>query len=170
MNQYVLTDQQIQTLISLPKTIVNKEPADGYQQEQFQRRCSLELASEWDDTERFSVFVRQHTEFIENFTLGLRYQTNDHSVRTITLVRYNGAHGETSRQPDGHYAAPHIHRITQAEMESGSSFPQEKYREITAKYTVFNEALAVFFGDIGVVNYTDYFPEALQGRLFDGYC
>ena len=169
-NNYVLDDQQIQDLIDLPKTIISKEPAEGYYEERFQRRCTLELESIGDESIKFGVFIRQHTEFIENFTFGLRYQTNDRSMRSITLVRYNGAHGETSRQVDGHYAAPHIHRITQTEMESGSSFPQEKHREITEQYATFEQGLAVFFTDIGAVNFTDHFREALQGRLFDGHC
>lgn len=170
MNRFVLNDQQIQELIALPKTIVSREPSGGYREERFQRRCTLELESVGVESIKFEAFIRQHTEFIENFTLGLRYQTYDRSLRSITLVRYNGAHGETSRQADGHYAAPHIHRITQAEMESGSSFPQERHREITNRYSTFEQGLSVFFGDIGAENFTDYFRESLQGRLFDGHC
>ncbi len=99
--------------------------------------------------------------------MGLRYQTNSKALKTITLVRYNGAHGESSRHPDGHYALPHIHRISEQELASGSGDPQERYREITDRYSTYEQALRIFFEDIGVTNYAEYFPEALQPRLSD---
>lgn len=164
----MLTDQQILDLIACPKTIVQKDPARGYREENRQRRCDLELQANENNDLRFSVFVRHSTEFIENYSIGLRYQTNESRLGTITLVRYNGSHGETSRDPDGHYALSHIHRITASELASGSAQPQERHREITNRYGTFEQALAVFFTDTGIVNPEDYFM--LQGRLFDGYC
>lgn len=116
--------------------------------------------------EEFTVFTRQNIVFIENFSIGLRYQTNDPKLGTVTLVRYNGPHGEYSRHPDGHHAVPHIHRITATEIASGSTQPQERDREITDRYSTFETALVVFFADIGAINYGEYFPELLQGRLF----
>ena len=100
------------------------------------------------------------------FSIGLRYQTNIKAVGTITLVRYNGPHGESSRNPDGHCAQPHIHRITAQELASGNTNPQESHREITDQYSTFEQALRIFFEDIGVTNDAEYFPEALQPRLF----
>ena len=164
----MLTDQQILDLIACPKTIVQKEPARGYREENRQRRCDLELQANEDNNLRFSVFVRHSTEFIENYSIGLRYQTNESRLGTITLVRYNGPHGETSRHPDGHYASPHIHRITASELVAGSAQPQERHREITNRYGTFEQALAVFFTDTSIVNPEGYFM--LQGGLFDGYC
>ena len=104
----MLTDQQILDLIACPKTIVQKEPARGYREENRYRRCQLELQANDDAALRFTAFVRQNTEFIENYSIGLRYQTNESRLGTVTLVRYNGPHGETSRHPDGHYASSHI--------------------------------------------------------------
>ncbi|MCY4082081.1 MAG: hypothetical protein OXF54_17695 [Caldilineaceae bacterium] len=100
----ILTDQQIQELLGIPKTISEKTPAKGYKEENNQRRCDLELEAKSDDGVRFSVFIRQNSKFIENFSIGLCYQTNLKSPGTVTLVRYNGAHGESSRHLDGHYA------------------------------------------------------------------
>lgn len=163
----ILTDQQIQDLLDIPKTIGEKTPGKGYKEENNQRRCDLKLETASDDGAIFTVFIRNHNIFIENFTMGLRYQTNSKAVKTITLVRYNGAHGESSRHPDGHYALPHIHRISEQELASGSSDPQERYREITDRYGSYEQALRIFFEDIGVTNYAEYFPEALQPRLID---
>ena len=164
----ILTDNEILELIACRKSIGKKEPVRGYKEEYGHRRCDLGLES-IDDEDRFTVFIRQCLKFSENFSVGLRYHTNDRTLGTITLARYNGPHGETSMQPDGHFAASHIHRITEVEIASGSSQPQEKHREITARYSTLNQALPVFFVDTGVTNYLEYFPDVVQGRLFGGY-
>lgn len=152
----MLTDAQIQELIAMPKRILNKEPARGYRREGVHRRCRLALATVHPGNGEFNVFTRQNIEFVENFSIGLHCKTSAHP-RGITLVRYNGPHGESSRDPDGHYASPHIHRITQAESAKGSVEPPEKHRELTDRYDTFEEALLVFFSDIGVSNYAEYF-------------
>ena len=165
----MLTDEQIQDLVNCSKTITKKEPARGYREDNRHLRCDLELSSIEESSTVFKVFIRQSTEFIENFSIGLLYSTNDPTLGTITLVRYNGPHGENSRDPDGHYAKPHIHRITASELESGNVQPQERQREITGRYTTFEQGLAVFFNDTRVENFEDYFPNILQGNFFDGH-
>ena len=166
----MLTDQEIVNLISIPKKIVAKEPsaAGAYRQRDRDRRCDLDLQAASDDTKKFSVFIRQSDKLIENFSIGLRYQTGDNDLRTITLCRYNGPHGETSHDADGHYAKPHIHRITASEVESGSTQPQERHREITDRYKTYEQALRTFFADIQATNCKNYFPELFQRRLFNG--
>ena len=161
-----MTNAQIRDLIACPKRITRKQPARGYRTDNRQHRCDLDLQPDNGAGGIFKVFIRRSTEFTENFSIGLRYQ-GDAWPQEITLARYNGPHGETGRTPDGHYALPHIHRITARELTAGAIQPQEKDREITNRYATFEQALAVFFGDTGVTNYADYFPELRQGRLFD---
>lgn len=165
----ILTDQQIQDLLNIPKTISEKTPAKGYREENNHRRCDLELRTSSDEGARFSVFIRQNSKFIENFSIGLCYHTNFQSQGTLTLVRYNGAHGESSRHPDGHYDKSHIHRITEQEIASGSTQPQERQREITDRYSTLDQALRIFFDDLHVANYGDYFPELVQLGFFNGH-
>ena len=164
----MLTEQRIQELIELPKTIVSKLPRYGYREDNSNRRCDLELRSNGQDEEMFDVFIRQNVRFIENFSIGLRYRA-DLPLGAITLVRYNGPHGESSRASDGHYAKPHIHRITEQELTIGSTQPQERDRTITRRYATLEQALSVFFDDAGVSNRDKFFPEILQMRLFDGH-
>ena len=175
----MLSNREIQDLVDLPKVIVDKDPSLGYKEEGRHIRCHLDLLVESDHTSsfvvpvrhlaKFTVFIRQHTKFLENFSIGLRYQTGDKRLGTITLVRYNGPHGEFSLPVDGHFARPHIHRITASELASGSTEPQEHYREITDLYSTFEQALVVFFKDVAMSNYEEYFPELLQPRLFNGH-
>ncbi len=97
----MLTDRQIRDLIACPKVIVKKEPVRGYKEENLHKRCDLALETMPSSAEKFTVFTRQNIMFIENFSIGLRYQTNDPKLGTITLVRYNGPHGGYSRPPMG---------------------------------------------------------------------
>ena len=163
----MLTQQRIQELIRLPKTIIRRRPSSGYQEESGSRRCDLDLRSHGQDDGTFGVFIRQNLRFAENFSIGLRYRA-DLPLGAIILLRYNGPHGERSRAPDGHYAKPHIHRITQQEITSGSTQPQERDRTITDKYATLEQALWVFFNDAGVSNHDEYFPELAQMRLSYG--
>ena len=165
-----MTDNDIAGLIYLPKTIETKSPAAGYREVHGQRRCDLDLRATSEDGPSFSVFVRQNLMFSENYSIGLRYFTGDRRLGSLTLVRYNGPHGEYSRHPDGHFAKPHIHRITEDEIASGSSEPQEQNREITNKYSTFDQALFIFFSDIAAVNFERHFPNLSQLRLFHGHC
>ena len=161
-----MTDQQIADLIACPKRIVSRQPARGCQAGNGHKRCDLDLLAVNGRGRICKVFIRQNAEFIENFSIGLRYQTGDRRLGLITLARCNGPHGEYSRAPDSHFAQPHIHRITAPELASGNTQPQEKDREITHRYHTFEQALAIFVADAGVANAGEHFSELQQGRLF----
>ena len=158
----MLTDGEIRRLVAMPKRILKKEPVKGYKDEGNHRRCNLDLVAIHPGVGSFEVFIRQHTLFIENYSIGLRYLIDDGSMGAITLVRYNGQHGEVSRSADGHYAASHIHRITQEELAKGSMAPQENFREPTDRYTTYEQALAVFFSDIGVADHSAHFQIRME--------
>ena len=163
----MLTNDDIHNLISLPKVIERKDPAREYHEADGHRRCSLKLRAKSESGETFGVFVRQNVRFTANFSVGLTYFTGDSQMGRITLVRYNGPHGEYSQAPDGHFAAPHIHRITEDEIDSGSYQPQERHREITDRYTTFDQALRVFFTDISADGFESHFPNLIQLRLIN---
>lgn len=163
----MLTDAEIQSLINFPKEITQKVPAKGYKQENGNQRCNLTLKKIGAEGS-FSVFIRQNSQFIENYSIGLCYKTQDTDLGSVTLIRYNGPHGETSRHTDSHYNKPHVHRITAEEMASGSNQPQERHREITDKYNTFEEALYVSFSEMCITNWSKYFSELEQRGLFNG--
>ena len=164
----MLKDFGIQALIETEKRIVHKDPVKGFRKEDRHHRCSLELEPVSEEKKKFKVFIRQSVEFIEDFSIGLQYEINISLLKIVTLIRYNEPHGEISRHSDGHYAKPHIHRLTETEIASGSMMPQEKHRKITDKYRTFEEAISIFILDIGSINFADHFPELRQPRLFNG--
>ena len=161
----MLTNPEIQELITMPKEIIKKFPLKGYDtkgDKGTQKYCDLDLRSIEPKGKLFFVFIRQNTIFEENFSFGLRYLTEDRVLGCITLTRYNGPHGDKSMHKDGHYNKPHIHTITANEIQSGSVQPQEKHRQITDKYDNFNKAQLVFFRDMGIINYSNYFSDVEQ--------
>ena len=160
-----MTEADLDELISCPKQITKATPAKGYKEADGHSRKDLEVETSADRA--YSVFIRQNAEFIENFSIGLRYNTRKKHMGMVTLVRYNGPHGEESRSEDGHYAAPHIHRITVDEMNSGNTEPQEKHREITDRFSSLEEALVEFFKEVGVQDYSKHFPDLSQSNLGD---
>ena len=163
-----MTERDLQGLREIPKTILEKSPRYGYREENGHRRCDLDLQGIANPTIHFGVFIRQNNRFIENFSLGLRYQTGDRDRGTITLVRYNGAHGEQALTPDAHFARPHIHYLTAQELAEGHLQPRDNRREVTDRYATFEDAIRTFLQDIGTIGSDAYFPELTQLRLFDG--
>ena len=163
----MLTDDDIARLIGLPKIIVNQTPSAGYSEMDNHKRLNLDLEAESDPSQKFSVFIRQNMTFMENYSIGLRYHSGIPVLGAMTILRYNGPHGETTRAPDGHFAQPHIHRITANELTSGSYHPQERDRDPTDRYSSFEQALAAFIEDAGIAE-SKKLLDLLQGRLFDG--
>ena len=85
-----------------------------------------------------------------------------------TIIRRRPSHGY--REENGsRYAKPHIHRITQQEITSGSTQPQERDRAITDQYATLEQALWDFFNHANVSNHNEYFREIAQMSLFDGH-
>lgn len=163
----MLSEHQILELIHVPKTISSRNPTSGYRESDGHSRGAIELYSNIDESQRFSVFIRRSQVFIENYSIGLRYRPVDNSVGLVTLVRYNGSHGEYSLASDGHFAQSHIHYLTSDELNAGHMQPQEARRESTSRYETYEEALNTFLQDIGASNTGLYFPELTQLRLFD---
>ena len=162
-----LTERELKELRETPKTIESKVPRRGFREESGHLRCNLTLHAPTDPIVRFEVFVRQTVRYIENFSLGLIYHARDRVHGAITLVRYNGAHGEQMLTPDGHYAQPHIHYLTAEELAQGYLQPRALRRELTDRFSTLEDAIPVFLQDIGVSNVNTYFEDITQGKLFN---
>ena len=153
-----MTDDEIQTLIVCPKTIIRAEPSKGYSScnRNWEKKLQLRAGNE-PHHKKFSVFIRQNEKFTENFSIGLRYKTGDKDIGEINLIRYNGPHDVEGidRSGDKHYSSPHIHRITAELLQRGINQPKE--RTITDLYSTFDEALWVFAKYCNIANWQAYF-------------
>ncbi|ETR71331.1 MAG: hypothetical protein OMM_08191 [Candidatus Magnetoglobus multicellularis str. Araruama] len=88
------TNNTIEELIKCPKYIFDAKPSQGMaidKKSALIKRKNLYLKSE-DKKNQFSVFMRQNTMLIEQFSIGLLYKFESLNYRKVTLVRYNGAH------------------------------------------------------------------------------
>ncbi len=136
----VLTDIKIAELLACPKVVIDAShrvmKIDGAQ-----RRADLKLES-IDGENKFTVFVRQSTEFPENFTIGLKYDPKD-GTDSIILMRCNGPHGPFDGVTiNNHHARPHIHVATEDNLKIGAR--AERGAQITDEYTQLSEAVYSF--------------------------
>ena len=182
----MITDQDIQNLIRAPKEIRERKSKKRYKMERGHRRRDLTLYLSPSEPQasskkksavpsgrtgafgqhvKFVIFIRQNQAFIENFSIGLRCEIP--SLKSaVTLIRYNGPHGPIKSSASDHHSYPHIHRITQKEVQSGSFNPRSQDIELTNKYNTFEEGLRAFLIDMNVTNRQEYFPELEQRSLF----
>lgn len=86
----MLSDEIINRLITEEK-IITEPPKRDFKVENQHLRNEFHLTSS-DGQRQFSVFMRKHIEFIENFSIGLVYHSEEGA---INLFRCNGNHGES---------------------------------------------------------------------------
>jgi len=60
------------------------------------KRKKLNLKSK-DGKHQYTVFMRQNTMLIEQFSIGLLFKLESINFRKITLIRFNGEHGQADR-------------------------------------------------------------------------
>lgn len=155
-------DQFINELILCRKKII-ASPKPNNKSNGLHKETNVELQSE-DNRYRFTVFIREHTELLENFTIGLVFHPEDGDSKII--VRYNGNHGRHTNQiskeiVDGF----HIHKLTQKALELGMK--GENQATHTNTYASARDAMFCFFKDLNITNFQDYFPELLQTTLLN---
>jgi len=158
----MLNDREIKELIACQKSIERSEPKHGMQTDGRFNRRSMELKSA-DQKHSFTMFIRQSTELIEDFSIGLVYKSLDKEKGSVNLIRFNGSHGEVDWSKDGHYSAFHIHRVSESLLNQGNREPKEI--ELTHRYSTLESALAEFFKEIKLENWQAYFPELKQMTL-----
>lgn len=136
MSVLMLTEAQIQDLMSCPKRVENpgsKSRTDGKHVRRDFRVVSV------DGKQEFVLFTRQSTVIPESFTAGLRWRSN--SGEEVILLRCNGAdhaHGNAIEH-EQFEAQQHIHTATERYLAAGRK--AEGYALPTAKYSTMTGAL-----------------------------
>lgn len=149
-----MTSDEIEELIKTKKKIVS-EPQKSFKVEGVNRRNGFKVQSVGGNHE-FSVFIRQHAIFEENFSVGLIY----HSVegKKVMLIRMNGPHGATTNNPlnnNAHYGY-HIHQISPNEIEADNLI-DPKFSEFTTLYDSLDSAIVYFIKYTNIVDCAKYF-------------
>lgn len=164
-----LHDDEIERLITCPKQI-RKKPRRNMARE------GLHLRNDFDCEEvggpgLFHVFMRQHAEFPENFSIGLNYSP-ERGGDSQCLFRCNGPHGEQLTFPNtpAHHFTHHIHRASEEAFAAG--LRAESRAKVTEEYATFEEAFVYFVNTCSILYVDKYFPflkaeRERQLRLFE---
>lgn len=139
----VLSDAQIQTLLDVPKRIVN--PGARVKTQRGSELTNYDAVG--DDGSQFKIYVRQNKRIAENFSCGLLFIVE--SGDTVTLTRYNGNDHVHSNPLDSvaprHAMECHIHRATERYIAAGRK--AEHYAETTDRYTDLQGAVRALLFD-----------------------
>jgi len=154
------SDKIIKELLKCEKKIIaTPSPKDKSNGKYKQTKCVLESV---DGEHRFEVFICEHIELLEIFSIGLVYQPE--SAQGVILTRYNGDHGSHCNPASGEIIEGfHIHTLTKGAINEG--LKGESHAVSTSKYNTIQQALLSFFEDLHVNNYQTYFPELMQQKL-----
>lgn len=159
----MLTDELINKLITEEKVIV-VPPKKDFKEEFQHLRNDFQLTS-IDGVRKYSVFMRKHKEFWENFSIGLVF-ISEEGV-SYNLFRCNGNHGEVVvdiLNPIPHFNY-HTHKITAELLENNINDPKQS--EITREYASFEQALNYFLKYVNIQESDKFFPNINQMNIFE---
>lgn len=145
MSKPVLSDHEIDRLLSMPKAVTN--PRARWKEQKGSNQQTFDVQSD-DGEHKFKLFVRQNMRLPDNFSCGLRYLHP--SGETVTLTRYNGSdHPHENPLEGGRFdGICHIHRATQRYMEAGRK--SEHFAEPTDRYSNVEGALRALIQDCNI--------------------
>ncbi len=159
----MLTDELINKFIKEEKTIT-EPPKRDFKEENQHLRNDFQLTSS-DGARRYSVFIRKHIQFLENFSIGLVFHSEEGT--SYNLFRCNGNHGEVVvdiLSPIPHFGY-HTHRITANLLENNINEPKQS--ELTKEYASYEQAINYFCRYVNIKNADKYFPNINQPNLFE---
>lgn len=151
-----ITNEFIQELITCQK-IIKKADRKKMISENRSLRNNVQLISE-DGKYEYVLFLRQSCEFIEDFSVGLKWTNPSKYLNTnksIILLRCQGPHD--SKQPEGtdcHHDY-HVHEITLKDINE-CRYDKPQHKEICKEFSSFESAIYYFCKKCGIHNLNDY--------------
>ncbi|MFA5273009.1 MAG: hypothetical protein WC353_02495 [Candidatus Peribacter sp.] len=127
------------------------------------RGMTMELETAGEGARRYSIFVRQHADLLEDFSVGVVLVRDEDMP--IILARYNGVHGlHANFGTNTKFEGCHIHKYSDQAATLG--LKSEHFADETGEYTTLEEALRLVFQEWKVINYAQHFPTLDQLSLF----
>lgn len=159
----MLTDELINKFITEEK-IITEPPKRDFKEENQHLRNDFQLTSS-DGLRKYSVFIRKHINFLENFSIGLVFHSEEGT--SYNLFRCNGNHGEVVADilnPIPHFGY-HTHIIIANLLENNINDPKQS--ELTNEYASYEQAINYFCRYVNIRNAERYFPNINQPNLFE---
>jgi hypothetical protein len=159
----MLTDDLITKLITEEK-IITEPPKKDFKEENQHLRNDFQLTSS-DGVRKYTVFMRKHNKFMENFSIGLVFHSEEGT--SYNLFRCNGNHGEVVvdvLSPVPHFGY-HTHKITAELLENNINDP--KQNELTREYASYEQAMNYFCRYVNINDADKYFPDINQMNIFE---
>lgn len=160
INAHNLTEQFIDELISCEKNII-APPLPKNKTNGLHKETGLQLES-LDKQHRFSVFIREHIELMESFSVGLIYHRDKET--DLIIIRYNGSHVHKNLLTNESIEGFHTHKLSMKAVNLG--LKGEIQAKITKEYSTLRGSLMNFFQDMHVANFQKYFQDLAQQPLF----
>lgn len=159
----MFTDDFINKLITEEK-IITEPPKRDFKEENQHLRNDFQLTSS-DGLRKYSVFIRKHINFLENFSIGLVFHSEEGT--SYNLFRCNGNHGEVVvdiLNPIPHFGY-HTHIVTANLLENNINDPKQS--ELTKEYASYEQAINYFCRYVNIKDTDKYFPNINQPNLFE---
>lgn len=154
----MLTNNSINDLIGYQKSITSKK--FNPQKEGKYYRKNIEIGCDDLHEGFFSIFIRQHIEFVGNFSIGLLYH---YGGKKINLVRLNGS---VTQHEAIHHRQPHLHFLTEDDINNGrESAPSNRLGNLNL--VSFKDAISYFSTKVNIDNYREYFNRFFELDLFE---
>lgn len=159
MSKIVLTNAEIERLITCPKVFMSKPREPLRINKNFQQKFTVQEAGVGT---QFIVFITWSQLQMQDFSIGLMFGDN-------LLLRVNGFHGTTRAgyHLAEHHAVPHTHTLTAEDIEKGRQGKPSKITDASGKYVDLITARLYFFEMCGIIGYEEYFSSNKQISIDD---
>lgn len=159
-----MTDNLLTALIHCKKEIIS-HPKKATKEINNSKRndfTAVSAKSVFTTPQKFSIFIRQSSEFTEDFSIGLVWRPDSYPYGII-LVRFNGAHGKNRNVE--HQRIPHVHELTLLDIQNQKYNPHQISE--TNGYVNMDDATLKFMKYCNIIDWERDFPHLLEMDLFD---
>lgn len=164
LNQQPTVDE----LIECPKIVIKADRKNMIEKNRSYRN-NVQLKSK-DGKYSFIMFMRQSSEFLEDFSVGLTWtNANEYwnAKKPIILIRCQGPHdSKQDFESDPHHSY-HIHKLSPADIKQ-RRFGKPSNCGITDHFSSFDEAIIYFCNRCAIMGLSDYIN--LNDAQIEGQC
>jgi hypothetical protein len=142
-------------LVTMQKELIGK-PTPKRKENHAHLETWFDLQESWG-THKFSVFMREHVELLDRFSIGIIW-IDEINKRKILFWRYNWIHHDHTNRKDWSIITWFHKHIYDIDLIEQWIDPLNTALE-TNDYSTAHEALIALCSDMNILNYIQYFPK-----------